>query len=358
MKTVVRIFHILLEVILSIVVFSLPWVVGQVFRSRSISFTYLCGQLLLWAVFQLIAVPMVFFKAEFSTLFWTYTGIAVLLAAVGAYTMLRARGRSKKRRTAGKAWWKRLSPFLAVALLIIGYQMFVYIFGMHLDEDDARWIAEANDALVRNKMLLHNPATGEYLGQFAGETAKDVFSPWSMYLAVLSRWTGIKAVIVAHTVYPPILLGLSYSAYYEIGSQLFGEKKKVHERGIFLLMVSVINLFMAGNVYTQSVFTLTRIWQGKAVVAAVMIPTILMVMLKIQTDKDMLNWLLMIIAQTACCLFSGMGIAIGLIMSVVYGLYVTVHSIVLNRRIGLTRVPMWLLSMIPSVLFGMGYLNL
>ena len=65
-------------------------------------------------------------------------------------------------------------------LLVIAGQMCVYIFGMHLDEDDARWIAEANDALVKNKMLLHNPATGEYIGRFVGEMIKDVFSPWSI----------------------------------------------------------------------------------------------------------------------------------------------------------------------------------
>lgn len=184
MKTVVRMLHILLEVIRGLIVFLLPWFVGQFFRSKSVSSTYLSGQILMWATFQLIAVPMVFYRAAFSTLFWAYTGAVVVLTAVGVSMLMKNRriitadvDAVRKQR---EAWWKRLSPFLIIAFLVIGYQMFVYIFGMHLDEDDARWIAEANDALVKNRMLLHNPATGKYIGRFVGEMVKDVFSPWSI----------------------------------------------------------------------------------------------------------------------------------------------------------------------------------
>ena len=363
--------------ILGTIVFALPFVVGKVFRSKSISFTYLSGQLLLWAVFQMVAVPAVYYRAKFSTLFWLYTGIVVVMTGIGVYAWLHSKTRiaihGQKRKT-WKQCLRRISPFLIIAFLIIGYQMSIYIFRMHLDEDDARWIAEANDALVKNRMLLHNPATGEYIGRFVGEMVKDVFSPWSMYLAWLSRMTTIRAVVIAHTVYPPILLGLSYAAYYEIGSQLFKGKD---ERGIFLLMVSVINMFMAGNVYTQSVFTLTRIWQGKAVVAAVMIPSILMVVLRIQGEEKKGNnrdrfdkpetikrpdhirvadWLLLFVTGAASCLFSGMGIAIGLIMIFVYGAYVVVKGLIANPRLGWKQIPLWFVSMGPSIIFGLGYL--
>ena len=70
-------------------------------------------------------------------------------------------------------------------------------------------------------------------------------------------------------------------------------------------MVAVINLFMAGNVYTQSVFTLTRIWQGKAIVAAVIIPLFLLLLLKIQKEDTVTNWLWLVCGGTAACLFSG-----------------------------------------------------
>ena len=158
------------------VVFALPFLIGRLFRTGSISFHYLCGQLLLWAIFQVIAVPCVYYRMSFNTLFWIYTCVVLMLAVVGIWFLC---FRQKPRRARGsRESWR--SPFLIIAVLVIAYQMYQYVFGMHLDEDDARWIAEANDALVKNRMMLYNPATGEYIGRFVGEMIKDVFSPWSM----------------------------------------------------------------------------------------------------------------------------------------------------------------------------------
>ena len=322
----------------------------------------------------MIVVPCINFRTTFNTLFWIYTAAVLALTAIGIRALF-SRYRPRLRYGGGlwegfRQWFKEsgASVFLIVAFLVIAYQMCVYIFKMHLDEDDARWIAEANDALVKNRMLLHNPATGEYIGRFVGEMVKDVFSPWAMYLAWLSRMTGVKAVVIAHTVYPPILLGLSYSAYYDIGCQLFKGKD---ERGIFLLMVSVLNLFMAGNVYTQSVFTLTRIWQGKAVVAAVMIPAIFSIILQVQYEDHIRNWILMIVAGTSCCLFSGMGIAISFLLMAIYGFYVTACAVIKMINAGrhkqalrkgwagcLLRMGLWIASMLPSIAYGLGYVRL
>ena len=366
------------------IVFALPYFVGKLLEPGSVSLTYLCGQLMLWATFQVVAVLCINFRTSFNALFWIYTILAAALTGSGIYAFLRdPPKRSISQYKHRQAHHRKYSLFFVIALLIIAAQMCMYIFGVHLDEDDARWIAEANDALAKNRMLLNNPATGEYIGRFVGEMIKDVFSPWCMYLAWLSRATGIRTAAIAHTIYPPILLGLSYSAYYEIGSQLFAGKRRIHERGIFLLMVSIINLFMGGNVYTQSVFTLTRIWQGKAVVAAVMIPVIMMAFLRIQKPRTearsagrvhsrtgaqtllgtLPDWQLLLVVGTACCLFSGFGIAIGLIMIGVYGAYVAARMIVgiLRAKTGewrgcAMRIGMWIAAMAPPMLYGMGYL--
>ena len=341
-----------MHIILGIIVFALPFFIGCIFHAKSVVYTYFSGQLLMWAVFQIVAVPAISFKLPFSVLFWLYTGIIILLILFAA-----------------KSWKKpdfkkpEISFFLLIAICIIAGQCCIYIYGTHIDQDDARWIAEANDALIKNKMLLYNPATGEYIGRFIGEMAKDVFSPWSMYLAWLSRATGIRPAVIAHTIYAPILLLLSYCVYYEIGRVLFEGKK---ERGIFLLMVSVINLFMAGNVYTQSVFSLTRIWQGKAVVAAVIIPAIFLCTIKLCSDNKqdaselgdtVKNWMNLIIMGVACCLFSGMGIVIGVLMIAVFGIYMIIVRVMKGEFIG-NRIAFWLLSMAPGVIYGLSYFRL
>ena len=331
--------------ILAVIVFSLPLFVGFLFKRKSYLESYLYGQVLLWAVFQAIAVPMIHLRWTFNTLWITYTVLMLGLCAWGFLTRKKTKIPSKPKIKVHD--WPKYIPYL-IAIAIISYQMCVYIFGMHLDEDDARWIAEANDALVKNRMYLHNPATGEYIGRFVGEMQKDVFSPWGMYIAVLSRNTLIRSAVIAHTIYPPVLLGLVYIVYDLIGKKLF---KGTTERGLFVMMVALINLFMGGNVYTQAVFTLTRIWQGKAVVAAVMIPMFLYLLLFVQSEDTVGNWLWFGIAGCACCLFSGMGIAISVIMIAVYGLY----AVVCKRW---KRLPLLVIGLLPSLLFGFFYFQM
>ena len=323
------------KILLTAVILIIPLLIGSLYQFRSVSFTYLTGSISMWALFQILAVPAIYLRTSFSLLFWIYTGLVIMLSAFGLKARLKT-GFEKP----------EISLFLILAFWVIAYQASLYIFGMHLDEDDARWIAEANDALVKDRMLLHNPATGQYLGKFIGEMVKDTFSPWPFFIAWLSGTTGFSPAAMSHTVYPPVLLGLSYCAYYHMGKQLFRNKT---EQGLFLLMVTVINMFMSTNVYTQSTFSLLRIWQGKAAVAAIIIPAVFMLVLNIQTEEERKrNWFLLAVTGCASCLLSGMGIVIALLMIAVYGGY-----IIFCKR--WKRIPLWLASMAPPLFYGVGY---
>ena len=331
---------IVIQCILALAVFSVPLWVGYAFRRKTMGSAYLFGQVILWAVFQVIAVPMIHLRLPFTALWISFSVIAAGFVVLGFSKREKPEIRFQKP-------WYRYIPLILALFVILG-QMGMYVFGTHLDEDDARWIAEANDALTRNMMYLHNPATGEYVGRFVGEMQKDVFSPWGMYIAVISRLTFIRPAVIAHTIYAPILLALSYLVYNQIGKRLF---KGTMERGIFLLMVSLIYLLMAGNAYTQAVFALTRVWQGKAVVAAVMIPLFLLLLLQIEDENTRGTWLWLAAGGCACCLFSGMGIAISLIIIAVYGIY----AVICKR---LRRILYLLAALLPSALFAFFYFQM
>ena len=305
-----------IKIILILLSFILPFFVGILLKRESVPETYLFGQILAWAIFQLMAVPMILLHVPFMGLFIPYTIIVIGLGIWGIIKL-------SKKESKIKYDIKDFNYYLIPALLVIAFQAGMYFFGQHLDEDDARWIAEASDAIAKNKMLLHNAATGEYIGTFKGEMVKDVFSPWSMYIATISQATFIRPATMAHTFYPPVLLSLVYVAYYLMGKNLF-EKK--FEQGAFLLMVSIIMMFFSGNRYTQAMFTLTRIWQGKAMVAGLVIPLFLLVLLQIEKEDTKGNWFLLIISSITGCLFSGMGIAISFILAAVYGLYALVFK--------------------------------
>ena len=330
---------IILRCIMVLIVLLIPLFIGTYCNKDSLAGTYLYGQLILWALFQLIAVPVIQLRLSFNVLFGIYLCCVVTLVIIACI----------KNRIIIKSLFNIdsscINAVLILAIVVILLQMCMYIFGQHLDEDDARWIAEANDALVKGRMYLYNPATGDYIGSFRGEMVKDVFSPWAMYIACMSRLTCLSPAIIAHTVYAPLLLALSYMVYNEMSKLLFRGKI---EQGIFLLAVAVINLFFNGNVFTQSVFSMVRVWQGKAVVGTVIIPAIFMEFLVIQEEDALKNWMLLSVTGCAACLFSGMGMAISLIMIGVYGLY----AIICGRW---RHVGYWLLAMAPSVVYGLLY---
>ncbi len=325
-----------LKLIMVIILLSMPVCVGAFCNRKNLIDMYVYGQLMMWAVFQILAVPMIHLRLPFLAL------VIVFMLAMLVMTVLGARKLPEIIKEFEKP---SINPILIIALILILGQMAIYFFGMHLDEDDARWLAEANDAVAKNKMFLYNPATGEYMGSFRGEVIKDAFSPWSLYIALYAYVTGLNVSMMAHTVLAPVLLGLAYMVYHIMSKMLF--KGKV-EASVFLLSVAVINLFFAGNRHTQSVVTLTRIWQGKTVIAAVMIPLLFVVFLAIQEEDSIENWLWVAVAGCASCLFSGMGIAISLIMMAVLGGYTLI-------TVNWKRIPLVLLAMIPSLVFGLGY---
>ena len=344
----------ILHIIIAIILMAITFFTGVFLNKETVVGAYLYGQVFLWAVFQVLAVPLVLMRAPFVLLLVLY------MLALTVFLVLGVRKMSGVKKNFNLS---NASIPLIIALLLILGQMTVYFLGMHLDEDDARWIAEANDAITKNAMYLHNPATGAYTGEFVGEVMKDVFSPWSMYIAFFAKVTGINAAIVAHTILAPLLLAISYMVYHEISKVLFKGKTEV---GLFLLSVAVINLFFGGNRHTQSVTSMIRIWQGKAIVAAIMIPMVFLLFLNMKeapwkqesSDKEETqikkgcanrsNWLWIMVAGCSGCLFSGMGIAISALMIGVLGAY----TIVCNRW---KEIPYFLLAIAPSIIFGFGY---
>ena len=105
-------------------------------------------------------------------------------------------------------------------------------------------------------------------------------------------------------------------------------------------------LHLVGNtfVFSPQNFLVTRIWQGKAVVAAVLIPAVLLQILIIQHTDTILSWAELAVIVCAGCLPSGMGILIGLIMAGGYGLYI----ICCKRH---KRIHLWLATLLLPIIY-------
>ena len=337
------IFYIILQVLIFFVGANIVRVEDK-YRYSYIIKTYIIGQMTVFSIIQILAVPMILTRMKFDYLYYSVIVVVGLLSVLGIYRVIK----EKKPIPSLMKYIKTLTPitivFMVISILVIVAQFLIYFFGQHVDEDDARWMAEANDALTYGDMLTRNFSTGNYEGGFV--EAKDVTSPWAMMWAILARILHVRTSVAVHTIYASFALIVMYMVYYLIARELFENKDS---RFAFLITVAVINLFYAKTAFTQAVFSMTRIWQGKASVAAVIIPLILYIFICINKRNEVRDWLILPVVCCGASLLSGMGVSISAIMVGIYGLY----NIVVYKN--WKRIPIWMLSLVPGVVFSIIY---
>lgn len=250
---------------------------------RNPGFVLLAGYFVMWSGFEVITIPAVLFVKydNFRTASVCFTVFALVCAAVGLWLMFRNRRtqRSGIRRIDGyireMSWAERIEWILFFALL--GFQLYKAAAFASFDGDDAYYVVESLIAQQADVMYRILPYTGRPT-DLDVRHALAVFPMWIAYVAAKSN---IHATILSHLIMPLVLIPLSYLVYYEIGLLLFGRKAKetdsvFHKENlpIFMILMSLFQIFGNVSIYTNETFFLTRTWQGKAVAGSLVIPAL------------------------------------------------------------------------------------
>ena len=191
----------------------------------------ICGYVLLFAVFELLALPLIFTRQSFAVLKYSYEILVCVLALAGVIFAWknkknRADGAERKKSLSRK----KISAAMWLAFLLVAIQMGAYVFGMATDLDDAFYVATATTTLETNGMFTYDAYTGMLASYLP---ARYVFAPFPILLAFYSDMVHMHAAVVAHTVEPVFFLLISYLVYWKIGRKLFDkDDRKV---GLFLL---------------------------------------------------------------------------------------------------------------------------
>ena len=294
-------------------------------KEDSLPFRLLSGYVIEFAIFDLLALPGIWLKASLHLIVILY---AVILAACMAVSL---------------AWHKkntlvilkgvfgifrafRKNALLIVVMVLILLQTIFVVTYQHIDDDDAFYVASAETSVATNTLMEIDPYTGD-----AYETLprRYVFSPFMSWTATVSVLTGMKPVVMAHMVFPAVFVPLFYMVY-GLFAELLKKKRTELHTGIFLLLVFVITSFSNYSTHSQGRVLLTRVWQGKALLASVLLPAILWYALTFfQKGVRKRDYIWFFILMTACCLVSQMGIMLG---AVALGIMFLIYSWV-NRSI-------------------------
>ncbi|MDO4803756.1 MAG: DUF6077 domain-containing protein [Lachnospiraceae bacterium] len=301
----------------------------------------LMGAALIGTYCELVTVPLVLLRAPFTVAAWFIVAGYALFDVLGIAALIRMIVKREKVERTDKKGDLAMGVLLYSAVIgLTAFVIYKSIALQHVDEDDTRFVVNAMDMVEHNTLFLTNPATGRVIDNWYGELLKDVVSPYSVFPAAVGYMTGMKAVTAYHSVMPIIFLAMLSCVYYELGERFFPGRRDY--KSLFVIFLWIINIFGYYSVYGQETFVMTRLWQGKSVVAAIGIPATLMLLLDVFNDpKDWKAYVLLALVNASMCFFSGMGILLMAIMIMCFALAYTVAK--KNPRIilflGLTCIP-------------------
>ena len=251
--------------------------------------TYVCGWFVSFFLFELTAVPFILLELRFTVLVIVYTCIVALVLLLSLWQ--------------GRQLWRcyleeirqitemplHVKLGWCVFFLIVLFQMAYAVVYEYYDGDDAYYIATSVITNTFDTMYLRDA----YTGYIYPLDVRHAFSPTPIYQAWLSRLSGIAPAVVAHSVLAPVWLGFMYCVYGQIASRLLWNRKNY--KPIFMILLAI--WFMYGNIslYTTETFAMTRIWQGKGLMAGMVLPAMFLCLLYLaQESVSQGMWLLFV----------------------------------------------------------------
>ena len=153
---------------------------------------------------------------------------------------------------------------------LLALQLVCAVVLTYADGDDAFYIPISAATESSGNMYRTIPYTGE-------ATTLDVrhaLAPFPVWIAFLSRVSGIHATILAQSILGGVLLVICYLIYDRIAHVLFADNKEGIP--VFMLLVSVMILFGNYSFYSAETFLITRASQGKAVLGNLIVPFVVL----------------------------------------------------------------------------------
>ncbi|MCR4782467.1 MAG: hypothetical protein K5851_06985 [Lachnospiraceae bacterium] len=282
-----------------------------------LSFTI--GYLITFAIMQIISVPLILNYKSLTSFVLLYSVIVCVCGIIlNAYAYIFSRKNNTKVLTKNFIrriilGFKRVPNWVWIiligAILLFLFMEYHYLFRIHVDDDDGRYMGNPANAVLTDTMYQYDWGTGKYIdNRYINMSPRDLVSPWMMMFALLSRLIGVNSTIIAHSIMPGILFAICFMEYFLMGDCFF--KKDKAKTVIFLFMVCVVYLTFSGNTHTQAAVSLVRIWQGKAAFATTIIPLMMYLYLMLSGEEvhRARYYILGMITSCAGCFMSGVGI--------------------------------------------------
>jgi len=305
-------------VILIFILLVIPTVVGTIFRGRykesaGLPFYWVSGQILLWAGFLLLSIPLILKEKPFSllvTLFGTFMVTLTVISFCRLGSGLRKCSccikNTKLKKEKGAVRITDIVAWMVFGVLLI-VQLVLMVVMAYEEGDDAFYVATSTVTEASDTMYRILP----YTGLTTGLDARHGLAPFPIWVAFLARVSGMHPATVSQIALPVVLVVMAYGIYYLIAQQLFEDDKK--KCALFMIVAELSVIFGGYSVYSAENFLIVRASQGKAVLANIVLPFLLylmMVLMKKLQNREIMGgmyWMLTALTMLAGCLCSTLG---------------------------------------------------
>ena len=296
------------------------YVMGQIILFREHEITVekivlrsIVGFFIVLAIFQSVCVPMIFLHVKFSYMIIAVSIIYIVLGVLSTiYTI-----RNKNKICIKKGMSKYEKICVIIFIVLFGIQLYFVLFydiGMAAT-DDFVYVVESTVAIESDSMYLVHEITGEPMEL----NPKRTLNSYNIFVAYLSVITGVSTTVMAHSILPVLWLILSYGVYYLLARYIC-EKEEVY---LYLVILSLLNIFGGYSIYSLSYRLLGPIWQGKAVVMVLALPFLFWLLPRIFTQEFKISSCVLvtvIVMATCSCTLTGAGMAL-IVIGSMGGLY-------------------------------------
>lgn len=267
-------------VIALLTLFIIPEILGMLIlnfwkeQKNNVILAFVLGYIIEFAIGQLISVPLIFIEGTLTKLVTIYVSIILVLTII---SIIVNRNRIKE---IVKNLIENIKtmPILETVILfiMIGMQLFVVIKYSYINDDDAYYVATATTSVQTDTLFKYSAMTGseekyeQYLMRYR-------IGPFPLYYAIQSKILDIHPAIVAHFILPLIFIPTIYMIYWLFAKEFFKDNKKLAV--LFMIFVCFLHIFSYYSGKNNLILVLLRIWQGKAILANIIIPLILILFL-------------------------------------------------------------------------------
>ncbi len=252
-----------------------PYLIGRAILHRKqktehagTAYTVAAGLMVSWSVYELSALVIQKFGGGFRVLSLVYLIMSLMLAVIGAICVWKEDGKGFARKI---FCFSKPDGYMIAAFVLIAVQIGAVLFMATPDMDDAFYSGLSSMSLAHDYILEFDAYGGRMVSVISKRYMVSALPIWQ---ASLSLYAGMHHLIITHNLFPLFYMPLAYGLYYRIGKRFLQREGNIGAQGKFLFFFALMHMIGNYYVFSPENFLVTRMWQGKALFAAIGIPVL------------------------------------------------------------------------------------